>query len=321
MFGEINQKPKVIVFFGGNGSTIRSTIYNFEYMLKNRNKFFQPSDRFFTMDYPGIGLSADASLGLSSVREAALDLYKQALESKNDLNKQQRKLQQRKLQQQQSQQQQQQKQQQQSQQQQQQKQQQQSQQQQKQQQQKQQQQSQQQQEFKQASSGQQQQSQQQQEFKQASSGQQQQSTNQYELWVITFSIGMGVFAEILPELKTEELPDAILSINGLLSFRKSAHKLLGAGKLIGRELNMARTFSSRINEFFQHNKNFRFYLVQTPNDRMIDVDNVKNVVKRWKVTAGDKKDQNIILMDNNNTYTMHHNHINFEKLIQKLVER
>jgi hypothetical protein len=51
---------------------------------------------------------------------------------------------------------------------------------------------------------------------------------------------------------------------------------------------------------------------------MIDVDNVKNVVKRWKVTAGDKNAQNIILMDNN-TYTMHHNHINFGKLIQKLI--
>jgi len=296
MFGEINQKPKVIVFFGGNGSTIRSTIYNFEYMLKNRNNFFQPSDQFFTMDYPGIGLSADASLGLSSVREAALDLYKQAVDSKNHLNiklKQQQQ-QRRKLQQQQSHSQQQQQQQ--------------------QQQQKQQSQQQQQQQQKQQS-----QQQQQSLYKQALSGQQEQSTNQYELWVIAFSIGMGVFAEILPKLTTEELPDAILSINGLLSFRKSAHKLLGAGKLIGRELNMARTFSSRIKDFFQYNTNFRFYLVQTPNDGIIDVNNVRHVVGRWKVTAGDiNAAQNIILMDNN-TYTMHHNHINFGKLIQKLI--
>lgn len=100
-----------------------------------------------------------------------------------------------------------------------------------------------------------------------------------EIWVITISIGMAVFASILPRITRQ--PDGIICVNGLMSMRRTITKLAWPiGKLfhygIGNDLNTARLISQHLK------KNVKFFWYQATQDELIDVENVRHAIHRWQ---------------------------------------
>lgn len=104
-----------------------------------------------------------------------------------------------------------------------------------------------------------------------------------EIWVMTMSIGMAVFASILPRLheNDQKQPDGIICINGLMSMRKTVIKTTHHfGRMyyygLGGDLNTARLISQYLLP------SVRLYWFQGNQDELIDVPNVEKVFKRWR---------------------------------------
>lgn len=101
------------------------------------------------------------------------------------------------------------------------------------------------------------------------------------LWVLTISIGMAVFASILPRLNDiHQQPDVIVCMNGLMSMRKTLMKIAPITRLyyygLGGDFNTARLISQHLNPEVQ------FYWIQNMDDALIDLDNLEKVVQKWR---------------------------------------
>lgn len=101
------------------------------------------------------------------------------------------------------------------------------------------------------------------------------------LWVLTISIGMSVFASILPRLQdNDQQPDVIVCMNGLMSMRKTLMKIAPITRLyyhgLGGDFNTARLISQHLDPKVQ------FYWIQNMEDALIDLHNLENVVQRWR---------------------------------------
>ena len=106
----------------------------------------------------------------------------------------------------------------------------------------------------------------------------------HELWVFTISIGMGVFSSILKDLEPDEHPYAVVCMNGLMSMRKTlVHINKGFNifyPFVSTIFNTAKNVSNFLNQ--TPRPNVRIYWFASEGDRMIDIENVKTSIQRWK---------------------------------------
>lgn len=105
--------------------------------------------------------------------------------------------------------------------------------------------------------------------------------NTREIWVMTISIGMAVFASILSRIPDNDQPNGIICINGLMSMRKTVIKTTHHfGRIyhygLGGDLNTARLISQYLLP------RVRLYWFQGDQDELIDVPNVKKVFNKWR---------------------------------------
>jgi len=106
-------------------------------------------------------------------------------------------------------------------------------------------------------------------------------SNNRQIWVMTISIGMAVFASILPRLSDNEQPNGIICVNGLMSMRKTVIKTMHhVGRIyyygLGGDLNTARLISKHLLP------NVKLYWFQGDQDELIDVANVRKVITMWR---------------------------------------
>jgi len=125
-----------------------------------------------------------------------------------------------------------------------------------------------------------------------------------EIWVLTISIGMAVFASILPSLQSGQEPNGIICVNGLMSMRKTIIKRmypLGWIYYHGLEgdLNTARLISQYLPRRVQ------FYWFQADQDEMIDVANVKKVITKWRNDDGKRVFLIMLLDGRHNNFSLY----------------